>query len=159
MKISTEIDKALSENFLEHFGVKGMKWGVRRSKAELAKGGGSSKDKNASEKPKPKAASGPNSREAKKSIKEMSDKELKDYVNRLNMEQQYARMQPTPFTQRAAKFATDIVVGVAKQQLTNQLSKQVGKQFDLLGGKGVPKPDIRLNPNRLVAPPSGPRLG
>lgn len=68
------------ENFLEHYGVKGMKWGVRRTKAQLAK---SSKRSDDSAKVKKLKKGGKNS---------LSDQELKRVVNRLNMEQQYSRL-------------------------------------------------------------------
>jgi len=157
------LEKETGKNFIEHFGVKGMRWGVSRSKAAIAKDGGG--DKGESNKAKApaakKASTAGNSRNPKKSVSEMSDKELKDYVNRLNMEQQYSRMQPTPMTKRAAKFATDILVGVAKQQLTNQLSNEVSRQIGLAKTKGKPPaPDWRKSTApRLTGAPSGPRLG
>lgn len=135
--------KEKGKNFIEHFGVKGMKWGVRRSPAQLRSG--SKGDDNPSSKPKAAAkseSSSGNSRNPKKSVAEMSDKDLKAYVNRLQMEQQYAKMQPTPFSKKAQKFALDIVTQVAKQQLTNALSKQVGEQMEaikIMKRPGAPK--------------------
>ena len=157
------LEKETGKNFIEHFGVKGMRWGVSRSKAAIAKDGGGG-DKGESNKAKApaakKASTAGNSRNPKKSVSEMSDKELKDYVNRLNMEQQYSRMQPTPMTKRAAKFVTDIAVGALKQQLTNQLSSEIGKQIGTArsGGKSKvpPPPDLRT---KLTGAPSGPRFG
>lgn len=48
------MDNNETEAFLAHYGVKGMKWGVRRSDAQLARASGSKKsgDAEASEKPK-----------------------------------------------------------------------------------------------------------
>lgn len=64
------------ENSLYHYGVLGMKWGKRRSQAELARA----------------RASRNSSKVTKKSIKEMSDDELRRKLNRLQMEQQYAKL-------------------------------------------------------------------
>ena len=61
---------------LRHYGVLGMKWGKRRSKAELARA----------------RASRGSSKVTKKSIEEMSDDELRRKLNRLQMEQQYAKL-------------------------------------------------------------------
>ncbi len=52
------------DNVIEHYGVKGMKWGIRRSRKARR-------------------------RAAKKRAKKMSDSDLRAKVNRLNMEKQY----------------------------------------------------------------------
>jgi len=164
------LEKETGKNFIEHFGVKGMRWGVSRSKAAIAKDSGGGDSKGESNKAKApaakKASTAGNSRNPKKAMEDMSDKELKDYVNRLNMEQQYARMQPTPLSRKAAKFAGDIIVGVAKQQITNALSNEVGKQIGLAKNKqyqkktGIPAPDkMKREGARLIEAPKGPRLG
>ena len=95
-------------NELYHHGVKGMKWGVRRTPAQL----GHDTGKIDLQKTKKKVdAAGTivnetrniNNTASKKAQKKaqkqklseakiMSDQELKDRVNRLNMEQQYVRM-------------------------------------------------------------------
>lgn len=69
----------IGETFLGHHGIKGQKWGVRR-----------------------KNPSGPSSEDAqrhgsarRKKSHELSDKELRELVNRMNMEQQYRRMTPS----------------------------------------------------------------
>lgn len=67
--------------FLEHYGVKGMKWGVRnrsrRDERRRAKTFGGSKQK------KPAAS-------------ELDDKELQQIVQRMNMERQYNSLTRTP---------------------------------------------------------------
>lgn len=56
------------DDFLAHFGIKGMKWGIRRTPEQLGY----------------KTSSPSN-----KKIKKMSDDELRKAVNRLQMEKQY----------------------------------------------------------------------
>lgn len=153
-------------NFIEHFGVKGMRWGVRRSKAQLDGGKAEKSEKDDGDGEKKlsgaaKTSSEKNSRSPSKSVADMSDKELKDYVNRLNMEQQYAKMQPTPITRRAAKFATDIAVGALKQQLTNQLSNEIGDALKTARSSRskAPKLPEHLGPKKLAAPNAADRLG
>lgn len=63
---------------LTHHGIKGMRWGVRRTTAQLLRRSGSSK----------KAADLKN----KKTVKTMSDDELRKAVNRLQLEKQYSQL-------------------------------------------------------------------
>lgn len=68
---------------LYHYGVLGMKWGRRRSAAQLAKTRKSRKTSEANHDDYKNAHS-------KKSVRSMSDKELRERNNRLQMEKQYA---------------------------------------------------------------------
>lgn len=70
-------------NELYHYGILGMKWGVRRSRT-----GSSSSGKRYRSKP----AVDPSYKKAhtKKKIKYMSDNELKDINKRLNLEKNYS---------------------------------------------------------------------
>lgn len=83
--VSFEVDDILKQSsvdtgldFLEHYGVKGQKWGVRKRRNESArkKSFGGSKKRKTQENP----------------LKNISDRELQQIVNRMNMEQQYARL-------------------------------------------------------------------
>lgn len=71
---------------LNHYGILGMKWGIRRKR----------KNSNATNTKRKKAtydiSDDYKRAHGKKSVKEMSDKELRDINNRLNMEQQYERL-------------------------------------------------------------------
>ena len=62
----------VGKTFLEHHGVKGMKWGVRRSKRQLARAA--------------KKSGGA------KSAKDMSDAELRAVINRIDMERRYSTL-------------------------------------------------------------------
>lgn len=96
------------DNELYHHGIKGMKWGVRRTPAQLGHDTGGVDLQKA--KKKVDAANtivnetrninnNVSKKQSKKvqkqkmaEVKLMSDKELRERVNRLNMEQQYMRM-------------------------------------------------------------------
>ena len=78
----------MNENVLQHYGVLGMKWGVRRTPAQLARARGNKKSSSSEESEDYKKA------HTSKSVKSMSDKELRDRLNRLQMEQQYSKLNP-----------------------------------------------------------------
>lgn len=72
-----------------HRGVKGMKWGVHHTPEQLGQS------------PRSKQTETDDSHEDykkahdSKSVKRMSDAELRSRLNRLNMEQQYSKLNPT----------------------------------------------------------------
>ena len=90
----------MDNNELMHYGVLGMKWGVRRTPAQLGRKPTSSNkslfEKKKSE-PKPKAKTKSESPEEEtapkqKSVKEMSDEELNAAIRRMQLEQTYATL-------------------------------------------------------------------
>lgn len=73
----------MDSNELYHYGVLGMKWGVRRRSPKLKRAGRETKQPDHEDYTRA---------HDKKSVKYMSDKELRDRINRLNMEAQYSRL-------------------------------------------------------------------
>jgi len=73
----------VGKNFLEHHGVKGMKWGTRRSKKQLERAA-----KQSPEHKNVRALKG-------KKSSELSNQELKAINERLNLEQNFHRLNPT----------------------------------------------------------------
>ena len=89
------------EEFLEHYGVKGMRWGVHRSRSARRKASGKPDN---GPKAKPKQAS---STPKKKSVKDMTDEELKAAVQRIELERKYSQLAPSTKSkgaQAAKKF-------------------------------------------------------
>lgn len=70
-----------TDEFLAHFGVKGMKWGVRRSRS-------------AKEPPSSDSATATSikTRAKKSKIKALSNAELQQAITRMNLEQQFKRL-------------------------------------------------------------------
>ena len=93
----------MEDCYLEHHGIKGMRWGIRRFQnkdGSLTPAGrkrrvSGESSSTISTKPKPKTESKPRSSKSSKDSsgpkkpKDMSDEELRKAVNRLQMEKQY----------------------------------------------------------------------
>ena len=136
----------MQNRYLAHYGVKGMRWGVRRAEKKAAR------------------------EAANKRLKEMSDEELKTRLNRLNMEKQYrayvAELNPERQS-RVKKFVLDSIESGAKT-LANAAFQKMAKNFfekeqgDLrtntnvkdptkLGDKALEKYIKRQNSERVIA--------
>ena len=101
------------EEMLEHHGIKGQKWGVRRfqNKDGSRTAAGKKREQSRSEDPAhedyTKAHTG-------KSVKNMSDAELRNRLNRLQMEKQYSQLTSADtnkgkeFVSKSLKVATGV---------------------------------------------------
>ena len=114
---------------LMHYGVPGMKWGVRRTPAQLGrKKTSSSRFLLGKKKSKPKAkaetkvktkseSSKEETAPKKKSVKEMSDDELNAAIRRMQLEQTYASLSPKQVSRGkavATRILNNIVVPAAE---------------------------------------------
>lgn len=113
-----------SYNFKElyHYGVPGMRWGVRRSSRELSAASNDRRKKelgaakNIAKESSNAFREGANamrsmggnrpSKKVKKELASMSDQELRARINRMQMEQQYSSMKPSRVS-RGASFAAN----------------------------------------------------
>lgn len=91
---------------LTHHGVKGMKWGVRRTPQQLKayKGIAESASKGFTSAANIAGNMGGKrpSKKQMKSLSQMTDQELRQRINRMQMEQQYASMNPSRRARGAA---------------------------------------------------------
>ena len=107
----------MSDIYLEHFGIKGMKWGIRRYQ-----------NKDGSLTPAGK-------RRYSKPVSEMSDQELRAAINRLQMEKQYDKLTETQVN-KGRKIVSNILLNTATQTASNYISKFLTRQLnDLLENK------------------------
>lgn len=134
----------LDEDVVQHYGVKGMKWGKRKAARE-----GPSADA--------AQAIGIHTRvAAQKSTTMLSNKELKDAIERMRLEQQYSQMSgglDLNRRQKAKKWIGELLDGVGDQQVRNLANDQVKDMVDqtLKQGKHDPvtKAERQQKVNRL----------
>lgn len=101
------------DEFLEHHGVKGMRWGVRRRRDSSGR------------------VSGPSNPQAK----DLSDEDLKKAVSRMQMERQYNQLIGNKKSgghkavKAGAAFVAGIGMNIARQQIQNTATKKVEQAF------------------------------
>ncbi len=147
------------EDYLEHFGVKGMKWGVRRGD----NAGGDSR-LGTSYQPgtnqvqlwgarksaglyvnrgrqlgRPVSPEASRARELQGQVKKygtqsLSNKDLQDLVTRLNLERQYSNLSQ-PKVSSGRKFVNEVLRDSAKQIATQFITKNAPKGAAILAGK------------------------
>lgn len=128
---------------LMHYGVLGMKWGVRKSRPSSGSGGRKSSSSKKSKSSKSKTSS-----KKTKSIADMTDDELEAYVaqreRRLNLEKRYRDLNPKQVSRGKAiakRIMNNVIVpsaeDVGKQLVKSQMTKFVNKTFKLEGDLAV----------------------
>lgn len=130
VSMSEGLDKVLA-----HHGIKGMKWGVRRSAVELKGARQEKKAAKEADKARPTsddaARAGKNARIARNAgLSKLSNSELQHLVNRMNLEQQYSRLTPPTKGQKAKKIISDILLNTGKQQAQKFANDQVGAAIE-----------------------------
>lgn len=114
-------------NEMYHYGVPGMKWGTRRTPAQIRTDANSKQIKKlantsklgkstseafstASRLADDAARLAKPSKKVKAELSKMSDKELRERINRMNMEQQYANLNPSRISRGASHASNALSV-------------------------------------------------
>lgn len=122
------------DEFIEHYGIRGMKWGIRRKR----KGGESGDSSPTLSKSSSSSESSDSTVTKTKSFKKgdakkLTDKELRERINRLNMEKQYKQLisekEKPGVLKRGASVTKQIIGNSAKQATTNFLSNVLFKDM------------------------------
>lgn len=117
----------MGENVLAHYGIRGMKWGVRRyqnkdgsltaagKKRYSGDGGNAGTTKSTT-----------SSSSGRKKVSEMTDDELNRAVRRLQLEQQYRQLNPEKISagqKFVNKVAKDVIIPAATTVARNAVQK------------------------------------
>lgn len=92
-----------TEDFIEHYGKKGMKWGVRNKTRQ----------------------SGGKPPSHKQKAKSLSDEDLRRAVNRMQMERQFISLSNDSKTSKGSTFVKNIGTTAVKTALTAVVTQQV----------------------------------
>jgi hypothetical protein len=126
-------------DFLAHYGVKGMKWGVRKDRggvertkvrtthapgARVKATGGTGQAAH----PDAVRAAVRKQKAQKSTTDALSDKELKALINRLQMEQQYSQLRPKSASEKTLAFVGGLLLNLGRNQVSSIASQAVTKQ-------------------------------
>lgn len=133
----------MTDTALVHYGIKGMKWGIRRTDAQLARARGQRKSDEPEKKTAPKKSE---SSLTRKSVKDMTDDELRSAISRLELERKYRDLTPTKQS-AGKKFVTNVLKksgeNIATQFTTYVMGRAVNEAF-----KTVFKDEAIVNPKK-----------
>lgn len=137
----------MDNNSLVHYGVLGMRWGVRRTPAQLARARG---ERSSSLSSRTNSSSSSSTR---KRARDMSDDELKTRINRLELEKKYKDLSRETVS-RGRSFATRVVERIGENTLVNLGTQAANHALGSLINKlaGVSSSD---SAKRIVNPQKG----
>ena len=127
-------EKTFTEKYnheLYHYGVLGMKWGVRRNRKSASS---STPNTNIKRKRVPSEDHLQAQQLKKKKLYEMSNKELETLTRRMQLEQNYKNLNRQQIS-KGQKFVTDILTEVGKETAKNIVKNGVKTGMNALKKK------------------------
>lgn len=110
----------ISNECLQHVGVRGMKWGTRKKRSSEVVSSSKKADYSAAKAILLRNTS--NTRSVYKNRSHMSDTELRNYLNRVGMERQLRDLNPT-MLDKGKKMVNQALMSGAQQVLTKYITK------------------------------------
>lgn len=126
----------MQEISLNHHGVKGMKWGVRRYQKKDGSLTSAGKKRYINSSPKKVTKPSSESKQEKKTVKDLSDEELRKRITRLQLEKQYKDLQPQKIS-AGKKFVDSVIIPAVNESAKNVLRDFLTKQGKELLGMAV----------------------
>lgn len=105
--------------YLEHFGVKGMKWGVRKGNLSIFAKKPTGPKEPASE--DAVRARSHRTRGKNSGVQALSNKEIQEFIQRTNLETQYSRMTASKL-KKGSNWLTGVISNVGKQKVRDTVS-------------------------------------
>lgn len=118
----------MENNTLYHYGVLGMRWGVRRNRS-LSSGGSKSKRKSSKSEDYIRAKT-----LKKKRLSQLSNSELKEINNRMQLENQYKNLKRQHVTV-GRKFVNDVAYETVKNISSEYARKYTKKGIQFIGNR------------------------
>lgn len=121
------------EDVLEHYGIRGMKWGVRRSRAQI--------DADSADKAVTRALN----EQVKKnrgSTDSLSNTELQQVITRMNLEQQYSNLTAKEGVKSKSKgeqWVMKRIENIGTKQFENAVNRTISSQVNLAIDKQLEK--------------------
>ena len=115
----------MDDNTLYHYGVLGMKWGRRRGSASSGSTGSKQRAKKSDEYVRAKALK-------KKKLSQLSNAELKELNNRMQLESQYKNLKKQNVS-AGRKFVQDVAYESGKQIAAEYTKKYAKEGIKLVG--------------------------
>ncbi len=125
---------------LIHYGVKGMKWGVRRTPVQL---GHRRKPKKIAKRSRESPESEKKKSAPKKSVHELSDEELRQAISRLEMEKRYKELERSANPQKnndGKKFVENILRKSGENIATQFTTYAMGTLVNKIAGSEIVNP-------------------
>ena len=125
---------------LMHYGVKGMKWGVRRTPVQL---GHRRKPKKIAKRSRESPESEKKKSAPKKNVHELSDEELRQAISRLEMEKRYKELERSANPQKnndGKKFVENILRKSGENIATQFTTYAMGTLVNKIAGSEIVNP-------------------